>query len=108
MPLAGKLRNRAQFYRKVAGPPNEMNEPTVIRQLVHTAFVSMLPLRGNELLAAAQRWAEARFEIWMYYVDGIEREMELDVKNRTLNILDAEDQYDDRRYLRLICQEYTR
>jgi SPP1 family predicted phage head-tail adaptor len=106
----GRLRHQVQIQRKAISGQNTRGEDLYTWETFRTVYAEVQALAGREFEAAQQRWPEARYQVRLQYLSGVECQMRIlwwdDGKARSLDILDVQaGQRRDR--LTLICRELT-
>lgn len=91
----GALRHQVTYQQKNITSRNSFNEPQYTWQNVVTLKAQVKTLRGRELEAAQQRWAEAQYEIRHHRYSGLNEEMQIswyvDGQVKTLDLLSIGD-----------------
>ena len=73
---------------------------------LHTTFCSMRQLTANEKMAAQQKYAEAKYMLEMWYIDGITEVMRIKKDDGTyLDICGVDNVGSMSELLRLTCKE---
>lgn len=105
---ASRLRSRISIVRPVVASLDAMGGDVMGTPItLCSCWAEILALRGRELDAMQQVWAEAKFKVLIRFRDEvtIQRKDKIAWGARTLDILDAEDPDQRRREIQLICRE---
>lgn len=101
----GLLREPITITSPTDGGQNAYGEPTVTWSTHQACRARIEALRGAEMEAVQQTWAEARLKVTTHFIAGVKREMRITWGSRTLEILDVEDPNGMRERLVIYCRE---
>jgi head-tail adaptor len=114
---SGLCKERIYIRQQSEGVPTSYGEPSVTWTVFQEARARITPLQGTELERVQQTWANARFKVETPYIAGVKRKMQivwgdLDGSDpastaRVLDVLDAEDPYQNRLQLWIYCKEWV-
>lgn len=101
------MRHKIIVQRKTITGQDSRGQDECTWTTIGTYWAAVKALQGSELVAAQQRWAEAKFTVTIHYTGIIQRADRIVWGARQLDILDAEDPSGDSRILQMTCREFV-